>query len=140
MALYQVKLPKMGESVAEATITKWLKAEGDAIAIDEELVEIATDKVDSDVTSEVEGVLKELHFKENEVVPVGAVMAVIETDNTLSDHLIQEEDIIEQEKEIHYKESPTKPFTHIPNLRVEGQLEGYDDGSVDGNDDGYSVG
>ena len=45
MALYQVKLPKMGESVAEATITKWLKAEGDAIAIDEELVEIATDKV-----------------------------------------------------------------------------------------------
>lgn len=108
MALYQVKLPKMGESVAEATITKWLKAEGDAIAIDEELVEIATDKVDSDVTSEVEGVLKELHFKENEVVPVGAVMAVIETDNTLSDHLIQEEDIIEQEKEIEDEGVETK--------------------------------
>ncbi len=100
MALYQVKLPKMGESVAEATITKWLKAEGDAIAIDEELVEIATDKVDSDVTSEVEGVIKELHFKENEVVPVGNVIAVIETNNTLPDHLIQEEDIIEQEEEI----------------------------------------
>tara|TARA_A100000164_G_scaffold268198_1_gene240058 strand:- start:1404 stop:2738 length:1335 start_codon:yes stop_codon:yes gene_type:complete len=100
MALYQVKLPKMGESVAEATITKWLKAEGDAIAIDEELVEIATDKVDSDVTSEVEGVLKELHFKENEVVPVGAVMAVIETDNTHPDHLSQVQDIIEQAEEI----------------------------------------
>lgn len=108
MALYQVKLPKMGESVAEATITKWLKAEGDAIAIDEELVEIATDKVDSDVTSEVEGVLKELHFKENEVVPVGAVMAVIETDNTHPDHLIQEEDIIEQEEEIEDEGVETK--------------------------------
>lgn len=87
MALYQVRLPRMGESVAEATITKWLKAVGDSIALDEELVEIATDKVDSDVTAEVAGILKEQCFKENEVVAVGAVLAVIETEGDLPEHL-----------------------------------------------------
>lgn len=87
MALYQVKLPRMGESVAEATITKWLKTVGEPIALDDELVEIATDKVDSDVTAEVAGVLKEQCFKENEVVAVGAVLAVIETEGDLPEHL-----------------------------------------------------
>jgi len=89
MALYHVKLPKMGESVAEATITKWRKAVGDTVALDDELVEIATDKVDSDVTAEVAGVLKEQCFLENEVVAVGAVLAIIETDGPLPDHLAQ---------------------------------------------------
>ena len=59
MAKFEVKLPKMGESVAEATITTWLKEVGETIELDEAIVEIATDKVDSEVPSEVEGVLIE---------------------------------------------------------------------------------
>ena len=70
----------MGESVAEATLTKWLKEVGDSIEIDDILLEIATDKVDSDVQSEVKGVLIEKKFAENEVVQVGEVMAVIQTE------------------------------------------------------------
>jgi len=70
----------MGESVAEATITKWLKDVGDTVALDDPIVEIATDKVDTDVTSEVEGVILEKRFKENEVVEIGQVLVVIETD------------------------------------------------------------
>lgn len=70
----------MGESVAEATLTKWLKDVGDTVALDDPIVEIATDKVDTDVTSEVEGVILEKRFKENEVVEIGQVLVVIETD------------------------------------------------------------
>lgn len=80
MGTYLLKLPKMGESVAEATITNWLKEEGDTIAVDESIVEIATDKVDSDVPSEVAGILIEKKFATDAVVQVGEVMAVIQTD------------------------------------------------------------
>tara|TARA_B110000977_G_scaffold53281_1_gene72394 strand:- start:10051 stop:11367 length:1317 start_codon:yes stop_codon:yes gene_type:complete len=80
MGKYLLKLPKMGESVAEATLTAWLKDVGDSIAIDESIVEVATDKVDSDIPSEVEGVLLEKKFKVNEIAQVGDVIAVIEID------------------------------------------------------------
>ncbi|MEK9517197.1 MAG: dihydrolipoamide acetyltransferase family protein [Flavobacteriaceae bacterium] len=80
MGKYFLKLPKMGESVVEATLTKWLKEEGESIEVDDIVVEIATDKVDSDVPSEVSGVLIEKKFAENEVVQVGEVMAVIQTE------------------------------------------------------------
>ena len=79
MARFELKLPKMGESVAEATITSWLKEVGDTIALDEAIVEIATDKVDSEVPSEVEGTLVEVLFEKDEVVTVGATIAIIET-------------------------------------------------------------
>ncbi|MEL4455893.1 dihydrolipoamide acetyltransferase family protein [Lutimonas vermicola] len=79
MSKFELKLPKMGESVAEATITSWLKEVGDTIEMDEAIVEIATDKVDSEVPSEVEGVLVERFFEVDEVVGVGQVIAVIET-------------------------------------------------------------
>lgn len=79
MAKFEVKLPKMGESVAEATITSWLKQVGDSVELDEAIVEIATDKVDSEVPSEVEGTLVELLFEENSVVKVGDTIAIIET-------------------------------------------------------------
>jgi 2-oxoglutarate dehydrogenase E2 component (dihydrolipoamide succinyltransferase) len=79
MGHYYLKLPKMGESVAEATVTKWLKDVGDPVSLDDPILEIATDKVDTDVTSEVEGVILEKKFKENEVVQVGEVLVVIET-------------------------------------------------------------
>lgn len=80
MALYELVLPKMGESVAEATIIKWVKQPGDLIEIDESVLEIATDKVDSEVPSPVAGKLVKILFKEDDVVQVGAVIAVIETD------------------------------------------------------------
>lgn len=78
MAKFELKLPKMGESVAEATITAWLKEVGDAIDADEAILEIATDKVDSEVPSEVEGVLIEKLFNVDDVVQVGQTIAVIE--------------------------------------------------------------
>ena len=78
MGQYLLKLPKMGESVAEATVTKWLMEVGDKVVLDDAVLEIATDKVDTDVTSEVTGVLFEKRVQENEVVSVGAVLAVIE--------------------------------------------------------------
>lgn len=84
MAKYELKLPKMGESVAEATITAWLKEEGDTIAVDDAVVEIATDKVDSDVPSEVAGVLIEKRYAPDQVAQVGEVLAIIETDSPLA--------------------------------------------------------
>src|SRR5437762_7169404 len=77
MAEFQLVMPKMGESIAEATIIKWTKNEGDTIAQDETVLEIATDKVDSEVPSSYAGVLVKKLFKENDVVPVGAVIAII---------------------------------------------------------------
>lgn len=78
MANFELKLPKMGESVAEATITAWLKDIGDTIEADEAVLEIATDKVDSEVPSEVDGVLIEKLFEIDDVVQVGQTIAVIE--------------------------------------------------------------
>ncbi|MCK7591651.1 2-oxo acid dehydrogenase subunit E2 [Subsaxibacter sp. CAU 1640] len=80
MAKFELKLPKMGESVAEATITSWLKNVGDTIEADEAVLEIATDKVDSEVPSEVEGILVEKLFNVDDVVQVGQTIAIIETE------------------------------------------------------------
>ena len=80
MAKFELKLPKMGESVAEATITSWLKEVGDTIEMDEAVLEIATDKVDSEVPSEVDGILVEKCFNVDDVVQVGQTIAVIEID------------------------------------------------------------
>lgn len=80
MAKYQLLLPKMGESVAEATIIRWLKNPGDHVEADEAVMEIATDKVDSEVPSPVSGKLSEQLFSENDVVQVGSIVAVIDTE------------------------------------------------------------
>jgi len=80
MSKFELKLPRMGESVAEATLTSWLKEVGDTIEMDEAIFEIATDKVDSEVPSEVEGVLIEKCFKIDDVVKVGQTVAIIEID------------------------------------------------------------
>ena len=80
MAKFELKLPKMGESVAEATLTSWLKEVGDTIDFDEPVVEIATDKVDSEVPSEKKGVLIEKCFSVDDVIEVGQTIAVIEID------------------------------------------------------------
>ena len=99
MGQYHFKLPKMGESVTEATVTKWLKQVGDRVILDDPIVEIATDKVDTDVTSEVEGLIVEQRFKENDVVQVGETLLVIETKEVDSISLpVQTEKPIEPEK------------------------------------------
>ena len=91
MAELKVELPKMGESVAEATITTWLKSVGDKIEEDEPIVEIATDKVDSEVPSPCTGILKEALFNEGDIVQVGSIFAVIETDQNVGTEIENEE-------------------------------------------------
>ena len=102
MAIFEVIMPKLGESIIEATITKWLKQEGDEVAEDEAILEIATDKVDSEIPSPVEGKLTKLHFAEGETVAVGTVIALIEMDGDGSsvepDAIAEEKPIVETKK------------------------------------------
>jgi 2-oxoglutarate dehydrogenase E2 component (dihydrolipoamide succinyltransferase) len=98
MAKFELKLPKMGESVAEATITSWLKEVGDTIELDEVVLEIATDKVDSEVPCEVEGILVEKRFNVDDVVQVGEVIAIIETEGDVSPEIaspVEEPEVVE---------------------------------------------
>ena len=80
MADFNLIMPKMGESIMEATILRWLKKPGDQVALDETILEIATDKVDSEIPSPVAGRLEKILFKENDVVPVGQTIAIIGTE------------------------------------------------------------
>jgi 2-oxoglutarate dehydrogenase E2 component (dihydrolipoamide succinyltransferase) len=97
MAKFELKLPKMGESVAEATITNWLKEVGDTIEADEAVLEIATDKVDSEIPSEVDGVLIEKLFNVDDVVQVGQTIAIIEIEG--NDEGDQSSEISEEKPE-----------------------------------------
>ncbi len=112
MGQYHFKLPKMGESVTEATVTKWLKQVGDKVILDDPIVEIATDKVDTDVTSEVEGVILEQRFKENDVVQVGETLLVIETEEEIDSKSlpVQSKKLVEPEKN---KKSETEVVASI---------------------------
>ncbi|MBO0324240.1 2-oxo acid dehydrogenase subunit E2 [Muricauda sp. CAU 1633] len=102
MSKFELKLPQMGESVAEATLTSWLKEVGDTIEMDEAVFEIATDKVDSEVPSEVEGVLLEKRFNVDDVIQVGDVVAVIQIEGEVesssngADSVDEVEDIVEE--------------------------------------------
>ena len=115
MAKFELKLPKMGESVAEATITSWLKEVGDTIEADEPVLEIATYKVDSEVPSEVDGKLIEILFEADDVVEVGQTIAIIETDGDVE----QEDDLDldleddEDEDEDEDEESTTETEQHV---------------------------
>ncbi len=101
MSKFELKLPQMGESVAEATLTTWLKDVGDTIELDEAIFEIATDKVDSEVPSEVEGVLLEKRFEVDDIIKVGEVVAIIQTDGAVdvssngTDTVDEAEDVVE---------------------------------------------
>ena len=121
MGKYLLKLPKMGESIAEATITKWLKDVGDTVEVDESLVEIATDKVDSDVPSEYKGKLIKKNFEVDDIVKVGEVIAEIETEMIDNDQPIIKPK--ETKKEIIQVESDEKPsdeieLDNIPSLEL----------------------
>ena len=106
MAKFNLTLPKMGESVDEATIVSWLKNVGDKVSADEFVVEIATDKVDSEVPTEVEGVIVEHCFKVNDVVKVGDTLCVIETTSDVEKN-INEEIKVEEPK-----------ISEIPNIEM----------------------
>lgn len=81
MAQFELIMPKMGESIMEATILKWVKNVGDSVELDETIVEIATDKVDSEVPSPVAGKVVQVLFAENDTVPIGKIIALIETES-----------------------------------------------------------
>ncbi|MEO9894621.1 dihydrolipoamide acetyltransferase family protein [Aurantibacter sp.] len=99
MSKFELKLPRMGESVAEATLTTWLKEIGETIEMDEAIFEIATDKVDSEVPSEVDGILVEKRFDIDDVVKVGDVVAIIEieADTTEESQSSEPEEKVSQE-------------------------------------------
>lgn len=117
MSKFELKLPKMGESVAEATLTAWLKEIGDTIEFDEPVVEIATDKVDSEVPSEKKGILIEKLFKVDDVIEVGQTIAIIETDevepqnNTIIEKDNSKENFDETNNEISSKEDLVEEIT-----------------------------
>ena len=123
MPLVDLVMPKLGESIMEATILKWYKQVGDSINLDETLLDIATDKVDSEVPSTVAGVIKEILFEVNAVVPIGAVIARVESsasaNNSTSTQVeavtIEKENVIDEEKiveEVPY--TPTATSTPSP--------------------------
>ena len=112
MARYELKLPQMGESVEEATVSSWLKKVGDTIKVDDILVEVATDKVDSEIPSEVSGVIKEILTPVKSVVKVGQVMAIIETE--------QQDEI--QVELLSETPQPILPIEEIPSQPIELEL------------------
>jgi 2-oxoglutarate dehydrogenase E2 component (dihydrolipoamide succinyltransferase) len=108
MAKFELKLPKMGESVAEATLTNWLKEVGDTIEVDEAVLEIATDKVDSEVPSEVDGILIERLFNVDDVIQVGQTIAIIETEREASMADKEDSSGVIVSEEIGSEEKPVK--------------------------------
>ncbi len=102
MSQIEIRLPKMGESVTEATITNWLKEVGDVVEMDEPLVEVATDKVDNELPSEAEGTLVKKFFEVDEVAQVGDVIAIISTDGSAP---VETEESTPQKKEEKVNES-----------------------------------
>ncbi len=116
MAKVELKMPKMGESIMEATILKWLKKEGESVSFEEPILEIATDKVDSEVPSPVEGILEKIFFKEDDTVAVGETIAWIqspngkEQTNTESKPTIDEKSITKIQKEKPLKSEKNKKF------------------------------
>lgn len=114
MALVDLIMPKLGESIMEATILKWHKQVGDQVSMDETVLDIATDKVDSEVPSTAAGTLAEILFSVNDVVPIGAVIARIETGVAEAAHqpakVVSLETVSTQET----KPSPEPPTPSIP--------------------------
>ena len=96
MAEIEIRLPKMGESVTEATITNWLKNIGDSVAVDEPLVEVATDKVDNELPSEAAGTLVKILFEKDQVAQVGDIIALLSTEGSVGINETPETEIIEK--------------------------------------------
>ena len=119
MSKFELKLPKMGESVAEATITGWLKNVGDTIELDDAVVEVATDKVDSEVPSDVEGTLVEILYQIDDVVKVGETIAIIEIDGEAESTASVIDDKSSQKKKEIPAEMPTVASIKEDDSKVE---------------------
>ena len=126
MAEIEVRLPKMGESVTEATITNWLKNIGDKVAIDEPLVEVATDKVDNELPSEASGILSKRFFEKDQVAQVGDVIAILSTDEISTTKEVKSEtvepvkeiEVIQEQKITPLEENTTSlPISEIPDVK-----------------------
>lgn len=117
MANFDIIMPKLGESIIEATITKWLKNPGDMVAEDDPIVEIATDKVDSEIPSPVEGKLIKAFFKEGDIVAVGTIIAVVSLDG---------EGVVEVESSAAVVDAPGK-LPEAPAPKAETFVENHSD-------------
>jgi 2-oxoglutarate dehydrogenase E2 component (dihydrolipoamide succinyltransferase) len=121
MALVDLVMPKLGESIMEATILKWHKKPGDAVQEDETVLDIATDKVDSEIPSSVQGVIEQILFQENDVVPIGAVIARIRVGEAAN---ITQYNMLAPSDKLLYEEAPIEkeiPFQPTPNNEMEKQ-------------------
>ena len=112
-------MPKMGESIEEATITNWFVKEGDRVEEDDVLLEIATDKVDSEIPSPVEGIVKKILFKQDEVVAVGTVIALIDlngestsTDQEVPESVPEQQKMVEQQNKEEQQNTEEQASTH----------------------------
>jgi 2-oxoglutarate dehydrogenase E2 component (dihydrolipoamide succinyltransferase) len=129
MAIVDLIMPKMGESIMEATILKWNKQPGESVQQDESLLDIATDKVDSEVPSTAAGILKEILFPVDAVVPVGAVIAKIETQSFGVDSATKENELPTEEFQpsTNEEEPPTTNRQPSSNTSVNGQRSTVND-------------
>jgi 2-oxoglutarate dehydrogenase E2 component (dihydrolipoamide succinyltransferase) len=125
MSEFKVQMPKLGESVQEATITKWFVKEGDKIEEDSAMFEVATEKVDSEIPSPVDGVISKILYKENDLVPVGEIVAIIQVEGEEDDQ--EKTEVAEQPQEVKGKESQQeeKPVSvsKTPELKAEPEKE-----------------
>ena len=118
MAKIEIRLPEMGESVAEATITNWIKSVGDRVEEDEVIVEVATDKVDSEVVSEYSGILVQQRFAIDEVAEVGAVIAIIETEGGSDSSVETESTPVQNQQETESTKESEEPAREEPTPAV----------------------
>ena len=129
MAIVDLVMPKLGESIMEATILKWHKKPGDTVQQDETVLDIATDKVDSEVPSTAAGKIAAILFKENEVVPIGSVIAKIETEvgNVVETNQANAPvpDPKEEAEEIDEQGVPYVPVHHVPPTNGEGKMNRF---------------
>jgi 2-oxoglutarate dehydrogenase E2 component (dihydrolipoamide succinyltransferase) len=117
MAEIEIRLPKMGESVTEATITNWLKNIGDVVNLDEPLVEVATDKVDNELPSEASGILIKKLFEKDQVAQVGDIIAIISTGSSETSTNL-ESNISNSEQDV--KSAPESSIPNLPEVSVNG--------------------
>lgn len=131
MSLVDLVMPKLGESIMEATILKWLKQPGDKVEQDETILEIATDKVDSEVPSTTDGIIAELLYNENDVVPIGKVIARINTEATTSNNFSSTHEKPAEKKREDYEEAsivehiPYQPTEKIASVNTNSSIRFY---------------
>ncbi|MEI8202482.1 MAG: dihydrolipoamide acetyltransferase family protein [Bacteroidota bacterium] len=111
MAKFELKMPKLGESIIEATITRWQKKEGDTVKEDDSIVEIATDKVDSEIPSPIAGTIISVLFNEGDIVPVGTVIAIIAPEGETIESIAPEKEVKEVAPEPTKNIVPEKPIS-----------------------------